>query len=81
MGKAKTTIEQRLRAVAMLEEGKTGAEVAKRFGVSRIRVYQWKVEMKKRADTPSAFPRFAQIARDVEQLKREVRALKRLIRK
>ena len=77
MGAAKTTVEERIRAVAMLEEGRTGAEVAKLFGVSRIRVYQWKVEMKKRAETASGFPSYAQLARDVEQLKRDVRRLKK----
>ena len=82
MGKRKATPEQRLQAIAMLEEGKTGAEVAKKFGVSRVRVYQWKVEARKQPlQESSDNPAYARLLSDVEQLKVDMQLVKRLLAK
>jgi transposase len=79
VGKSKTTPEERREAIAMLAAGKTGDEVAKLFGVSRVRVYQWKVEAKKAQEGLGSAPTYADLARDVQQLKVDMQLVKELL--
>lgn len=81
MGKSKATKEQRQEAVRLLEAGKPGEEVARKFGVSRALVYLWKSTEKKKENSRAIGQTNADLVRRVEQLEIDVAVLKKAFTK